>query len=343
MSIRVHRKAFLAIKLLAYPRGLSLSRIYPILWQTVGSSCVCTSLLAGMTVVGLLDVVKVTNSVEFKSFLLIMCIDAPESTTNSLSSGLRIDGAGRHQFSEGEKNAVLSFSLNFRIFLASLHAASRATSLLPFRLFLRPILKFWSIGVRLMRITWANHSKRWILVSNVSMTHHGFSESNTSDWFPYVWALPQNRWRLRRLHILKYATQLSCNCQHGHYTFVTILFRPFDRLFTNLAMRTRALFSKSAPILGLVEQAFWRMPLFTEWSGASSFEVILARQSSHFPTWASASVTSGSRCISHTLPRWRSRRRIRLCRFCTLIEIVPETAIVSFRTLPVSFPLPTIS
>ena len=42
-----------------------------------------------------------------------MCIDAPESTTNSLSSGLRCDGAGRHQFSECEKNAVLFFSLNF--------------------------------------------------------------------------------------------------------------------------------------------------------------------------------------------------------------------------------------
>ena len=59
------------------------------------------------------------------SFLLIMCIDAPESTTNSLSSGLRVDGAGRHKFSEGEKNAVLFFSLTFKIFLANFHAASR--------------------------------------------------------------------------------------------------------------------------------------------------------------------------------------------------------------------------
>ena len=49
-----------------------------------------------------------------------MCIDAPDSTTNTLSSGLRVDGARRHQFSEGEKNAVLSFSFFFRIFLASL-------------------------------------------------------------------------------------------------------------------------------------------------------------------------------------------------------------------------------
>ena len=32
-----------------------------------------------------------------------------ESTTNSLSSGLIVDGVGRHQFSEGEKNVVLLF------------------------------------------------------------------------------------------------------------------------------------------------------------------------------------------------------------------------------------------
>ena len=37
------------------------------------------------------------------------------------------------------------------------------------------------------------------------------------------------------------------------------------------------------------------------------------------------------------------RRRIRLCRFWTLIQIVSETASVSFRALPVSFPLLTIS
>ena len=69
-----------------------------------------------MTVVGLFDVVKVSNSAEFNSILLIMCIDALESTTNSLSSGLRADGAGKHQFSEGEKNVVIIFLLQFKIF-----------------------------------------------------------------------------------------------------------------------------------------------------------------------------------------------------------------------------------
>ena len=44
-----------------------------------------------------------------------MCIDAPESTTNSLSSGLRVD-AGRHLFSEGEKNVALWCSFNLMHF-----------------------------------------------------------------------------------------------------------------------------------------------------------------------------------------------------------------------------------
>ena len=44
--------------------------------------------LAVMTVVGLHDFVTVSISASFKSFLLIICIDAPESTTNSRSSGL---------------------------------------------------------------------------------------------------------------------------------------------------------------------------------------------------------------------------------------------------------------
>ena len=55
--------------------------------------------LAVMTVVGLHDFVKVSISASLKSFLLIMCIEALQSTTNSRSSGLGFD-AGRHQFSE---------------------------------------------------------------------------------------------------------------------------------------------------------------------------------------------------------------------------------------------------
>ena len=81
--------------------------------------------IAVMTIVGLHDFVKVSISASLKSFLLIMRIDAPESTTNSRSSGLRFD-AGEHQFSEGEKNVALSCSFNLNTFWATFYAASRA-------------------------------------------------------------------------------------------------------------------------------------------------------------------------------------------------------------------------
>ena len=73
------------------------------------------------------------------------------------------------------------------------------------------------------------------------------------------------------------------------------------------------------------------------------FEAILAGPSRHSTTGTLPSGTSGSRPIFLILLHERTRRGIRLCRFCTLIHIVSETAIVSFRTLPVGFPLPTIS
>ena len=106
-STRFHRKAYRATILLACSRGLSLSRIFPTLWHTqLPLHAFCTSPLAVMTIVGLHDFVKVFISALLKSFLLIMCIDAPESTTNSLSSGFNVD-ASKHLFSGDEKNVAL--------------------------------------------------------------------------------------------------------------------------------------------------------------------------------------------------------------------------------------------
>ena len=92
-----------------FSRTFIVKNISNSLTYTVASSCVCTSPLAVMTIVGLHDFVKISILALLKSFLLIMCIDSPESTTNSLSSGLIVDGEGRHQVSEGEKNVVLCF------------------------------------------------------------------------------------------------------------------------------------------------------------------------------------------------------------------------------------------
>ena len=47
-----------------------------------------------------------------------------------------------------------------------------------------------------------------ILVSNFSMTRNSLFELHTLDRLRHVCALPENR--LRRHHVLKYATQLSC-------------------------------------------------------------------------------------------------------------------------------------
>ena len=69
---------------------------------TVASSSVCTSPLVVITVVVFLDARTVSSSAELRSFLLSMCIDAPASATNVLSSGFFEDGAGNDQTSERE-------------------------------------------------------------------------------------------------------------------------------------------------------------------------------------------------------------------------------------------------
>ena len=79
-------------------------------------------------------------------FLLIICIDAPESTTNSRSSGLRVD-AGRHLFSEGEKNVALSRSYKFCHTFGQLPRCFAGTLLLPFRLLDRSS-NFGALGLR---------------------------------------------------------------------------------------------------------------------------------------------------------------------------------------------------
>ena len=113
------------------------------------------------------------------------------------------------------------------------------TLLLPLSLLLRPFLKFWSVGVTLMRFTWANHSKRWILVSNVCMTYDGFGEFYTSDWIPIVWALfhkidkdfggsvslntqPNCRVWVNILNKSPCSMMMLIILQHSHCTVVTI-------------------------------------------------------------------------------------------------------------------------
>ena len=93
--------------------------------QGVHGSC-RISPLAVITVVGLLDVLRVSNSAELKSFSLTICILAPESTTNYLSYGSFVDAAGSTHSTAGKWNVALSFSLSLQMILARFQALLRA-------------------------------------------------------------------------------------------------------------------------------------------------------------------------------------------------------------------------
>ena len=75
-----------------------------------------------------------SSSSELKTFLLSMCIEAPESTTKSRSSDDFEVGAGVALASTGEFHAALSALLSLQICFAKVHAALRGASFLFARL-----------------------------------------------------------------------------------------------------------------------------------------------------------------------------------------------------------------
>ena len=95
------------------------------LTYTVASSFVCTSPLAVTTVVGLLETFYGFQFSRVQVFLVNVCMLAPESATNSLSSGFIADGACKLHSLVGEKKVALSVSLSLKMCLANLHASPR--------------------------------------------------------------------------------------------------------------------------------------------------------------------------------------------------------------------------
>ena len=78
-------------------RSITLTSKSNCLTYIVASSLVCTSLVV-ITVVGLLDVLMVSNSAELRSFSLTIRILVPESTTNSFLSALLLRHLGEPTF-----------------------------------------------------------------------------------------------------------------------------------------------------------------------------------------------------------------------------------------------------
>ena len=272
-------------------------------------SCLHSSLTV-TTVVGLLETLTVSNSAEFRSFLLNMCIDAPESTTSSSFIG---EGAGRHHSLACDKKGALSFSLIFKILLANLHASSRAhrSCLSVSSWDLSP--NFKAYGLRWWgNLTWIFASKgplfsrmfAWCCVAFVNCTRG--VDRKTFLLFRKIGKDSTGPTQPNCRAFFNIATRLTVNlpvCKWAHITKYTTRFR-------------------------LLELTFGRMPIFTRWFGASTFQELLARLSVGLPRWTPASGAL-SRRTSTSWFWWFMVWSGFWCRFCTLIYIVLETTLVS--------------
>ena len=130
------------------------SRIYPTLWHTVASSCVCTSPLAVMTIVGLHDFVKVSISALLKSLFCWSCALTLRSRQQILVPQVSTLMQAGTYFPETRRMLLFGAPLIFKHIFGQLPRCFSGTLLLPLCLFLWTILKFWSIGATLTRFTW---------------------------------------------------------------------------------------------------------------------------------------------------------------------------------------------
>ena len=173
-----------------------------------------------------------------------MCIDAPESMRNSLSSGLILERARKQR----KKKVNLCFFFSFRLFLANLHVASRAHRYYNSVSSWDQSSDFGALGLR------------WLGLPGQIIPCDG-SSSRMSAW----------------------RSTAAVNWTHGIGFNMVDLFRKMDEFFGgSMSKDTQPLCRVSfniatAPLLlgcsstrrcaqalfGLVEWTLWSMPLFT--------------------------------------------------------------------------------
>ena len=138
----------------------------------------------------------VSSSAEFSFFLLSMCMEAPESTTDSLASGSIVDGARRHQSKKCEKTKAKPpkarrpgpcFDPGFLEF-CTLHLPSPILlcgpiALASASLFLTEILEFWNDWISRMWMRGLTYLQRWTFSSRTVMKRSptGVYRSRRSD------------------------------------------------------------------------------------------------------------------------------------------------------------------
>ena len=185
-----------------FSRSITVTNKSNSLTYIVASSFVSTLPLAVTTVVGCFDVLTVSNSALFRSFLVTMCILAPESPTNSLSLGPC--GCGRkNPLLRGRIECSFVFLFELIDILGKFPRISAGTSLLSCSLFWRSLLKCHSVGSSLMKNFDLYFTKRWTCIfSDVCLTQCSPRESYSSNWFQHFCAHPINRCRIWPLSVL---------------------------------------------------------------------------------------------------------------------------------------------
>ena len=157
-NTRFHRKAFRAITLLVCFRGLSWSRICPILWHTplplhafallhwrLWRSQDCT----------------ISSKYPFQhhsSHFCWSCALTLRSRQQSLVPQVQELMQASTYFPKVRRMLLFHAPLISTHF-GHLPRCFAGTLLLPLCLFLRPILKFWSVGATPMRFTWAKYNR----------------------------------------------------------------------------------------------------------------------------------------------------------------------------------------
>ena len=175
------------------------------------------------------------------------------------------------------------------MFFGKIRCLASGTSLLSFSLFMRPVLKFQSVGTPLMRIFDLYFPKRGsFLFPDTCLTWRRLSESYSSnlsqDLLHRVSPILCSSLRNQCFRVLGDATQLWYNFHNSHSILVLVFFSfveivafrwLFICLFVNLVMREQTLISGFAARFCFVELTLGWMPIFTTRSRASTFQIYI--------------------------------------------------------------------
>ena len=339
-------------------RSMTVTNNSNCLTYNVASSLVCTSPLAVITVVGLLNVVMVSNSAKVKVFLTDHMHTRP-GINHKLSLLRRFCWRSRKYplFCRREECSLL---VRFEVvyFVGKIPSLALGTSLLSFSLFVGPILEFYSVGTSLMRNfdTCFPNDGPFFFFPDTRMTECRLSESYPLNWFQDILHRVSPRLSTLRnecIWILRYTTQLWYTFFTIATTFLSSLSLLFGMLFFWLFS---FLFSCSSTLQcgnRHLSPAVQLVSFLKKWHSGGcqysqgvrvqvTFQIISTRLSKNGPMVTFASDTSLPPHTSTSWKGWLGRCGGSVFWFLrTILGIVAETATVSMRTLAFFFPLVT--